>query len=78
MVIGPGLARTRPDHNVRLKAVDLAARLSDAYPHEPAATHEHLHLHLESTEPIEVMRFRVINGRAPTERELAEMKCNQE
>jgi len=73
MVIGPGLTRTKPDHNVRLKAVDLAARLSDAYPHEPAATHEHRHLHLESTESIEVMRFRVINGRAPTERELAEL-----
>jgi hypothetical protein len=73
MVVGPGVTRTRPDHNVRLKAVDLAARPSDAYPHEPAATHEHCHLHLESTEPIEVMRFRVIHGRAPTGRELREL-----
>lgn len=73
MIIEPGQTKTGPDHGTRLKAVDLSAKLADAYPHEPAARHEHRHLHLESNEPIEVMRFRVIHGRAPTERELKEL-----
>jgi len=37
MIIGPGQTKTRPDHGTRLKAVDLSAKLADAYPHEPAA-----------------------------------------
>ena len=73
MIIGPGQTKTRPDHGTRLKAVDLSAKLADAYPHEPAARHEHRHLHLESNEPIEVIRFKVLHGRAPTERELKEL-----
>ena len=73
MIIGPGQTRTRPDHVTRLKAVDLSAKLADAYPHEPAARHEHRHLHLGSNEPIEVMKFKVVFGRAPTERELKEL-----
>ena len=31
-----------------------------------------------SDEPIEVMRFKLLFGRAPTERESAEMKCSKE
>jgi phage terminase small subunit len=73
MIIGPGQTKTRPDHGTRLKAVDLSAKLADAYPHEPAARHEHRHLHLETTEPIEVMKFKVVFGRAPTELELKEL-----
>jgi len=73
MTIGPGQTKTRPDHVTRLKAVDLSAKLADAYPHEPAATHEHRHLHLQIDEPSEVLRFKVIHGRAPTERELREL-----
>ena len=73
MTIGPGQTKTRPDHVTRLKAVDLSAKLADAYPHEPAATHEHRHLHLQIDEPSEVLRFKVIHGRAPTERELKEL-----
>ena len=73
MIIGPGQTKTRPDHGTRLKAVDLSAKLADAYPREPAARHEHKHLHLETNESIEEMKFRVVFGRAPTERELKEL-----
>ena len=73
LVIGPGQTKTKPDYGIRLKAVDLSAKLADAYPHEPAARHEHRHLHLESNEPIEVIRFKVLHGRAPTVRELKEL-----
>ena len=61
-----------PDYNVRLKAVDLCAKLSDAYPRETGVTHDHrhAHLHVQVTEPIEVTRFRVLHGRAPSDREL--------
>ena len=74
LVIGPGEVVKQPDHRIRLKAVDLTARLMDAYPRgESRHEHEHRHLHIEVSEPIEVMRFRVIHGRAPTERELEEL-----
>ncbi len=78
MIIGPGQTKTRADHVTRLKAVDLSARLADAYPHEAAARHEHRHLHLAIEEPSEVRRFKILHGRAPTERELAEIKRNSE
>jgi len=73
MIIGPGQTKTRSDHATRLKAVDLSAKLADAYPHEPAPMHDHRHLHLEIKEPPEVMRFKILHGRAPTERELKEL-----
>jgi phage terminase small subunit len=75
LVIGPGQVVKQPDHKIRLKAVDLTAKLLDAYPRsgENRQEHEHRHLHIEVSEPIEVMRFRVIHGRAPTELELKEL-----
>lgn len=62
----------KPDYSTQLKAVDLTAKLADAYPHESTKTvdHRHAHVHVQLTEPIEVTRFRVLHGRAPTEREL--------
>jgi hypothetical protein len=73
MIVGPGTTVSRPDHTTRLKAVDLAAKLGDAYPKSATSTHEHRHLHLETNEPIELMRFRVVYGRSPTEQELKEL-----
>jgi hypothetical protein len=73
MIVGPGKTVSRPDHATRLKAVDLAAKLGDAYPKDASSTHEHRHLHLETSEPSEMLRFKVIHGRAPTERELKEL-----
>jgi hypothetical protein len=71
LVTGPGQTIKRPDHSVRLKAVDLAAKLSDAYPHHnEGREHIHKHLHVEVHEPPEVMRFKIIHGRAPTPREM--------
>jgi hypothetical protein len=74
LVIGSGQTIKRPDHSVRPKAVDLAAKLSDAYPHHnEGREHLHRHLHLEIKEPAEVIRFKILHGRAPTERELREL-----
>lgn len=73
MIIGPGETRKNPDHNVRLKALREAATMLDAYPRQAASQHEHKHLHLQTNEPIEVMRFKVIHGRAPSDRELADL-----
>ena len=75
MIIGPGMTETQPDHGTQLKAADMLAKLADAYPVQAAARHEHRHLHVETTEPIEVMRFRVMHGRSPTDRELADLGC---
>ena len=36
--------------------------------------HQHQHLQIEVTGPVDVMRFEAVHGRAPTEQELAEMK----
>ena len=75
MVVGDGKTITRPDHGTQLKAADMLAKLADAYPTQAAQRSDrHLHLH-QVTEPIEVMRFRVMHGRAPTERELADLGC---
>ena len=74
IITGPGQTEEIVDHSTRLKALDLAAKLADAYPRQ-AAQHEHKHLHLTQTvESAEVMRFKVLHGRAPTERELAEIQ----
>ena len=64
-----------PLHNVKLKAIDICAKLAGAYPSESEVRHDHkhAHLHVQVTEPIEVTRFRVLHGRAPTERELKEL-----
>ena len=63
-----------PDHGTRLKAMDISARLADAYPRDESRhEHEHRRLHVQLTEQIEVLRFKVLHGRAPTERELREL-----
>jgi hypothetical protein len=74
LAIGSGQTIKRPDHSVRLKAVDLAAKLSDAYPHHnEGREHLHRHLHLEIKEPAEVIWFKILHGRAPTPLELKEL-----
>ena len=74
-VLGDGKHITRPDHGTQLKAADMLAKLADAYPTQVAQRSDrHLHLH-QTTEPIEVMRFRVMHGRSPTDRELADLGC---
>ncbi len=71
MIIGPGQTKTPKDHGPRMKAVDLTARMADAYPRsENRQEHPHRHLHLGITEPSETTRFKLLYGRAPTEREL--------
>ena len=79
LVTGPGQTIKRPDHGTRLKAVDMAAKLADAYPHHnEGREHLHRHLHLEIKEPAEVIRFKILHGRAPTERELKEMMPDED
>jgi len=74
LVTGPGETVKQPDHRIRLKAVALTAKLLDAYPRgETRHEREHRHLHIEAHESIEVLRFKVLHGRAPTERELKEL-----
>ncbi len=74
MIIGPGETKTLKDHGTRMKAVDLTAKLAGAYPRsEDRQEHQHRHLHLEITEPSEVTRFKLLHGRAPTERKLKEL-----
>jgi len=74
--IGNGEVISNPDFAIRLKAVDLCAKLADAYPHTDASRHEHRHLHLSVSEDPAILRFKVLHGRAPTERELADLTVN--
>ena len=71
--IGNGEVISNPDFAIRLKAVDLCAKLADAYPHTDASRHEHRHLHLSVSEDPAILRFKVLHGRAPTEREIADL-----
>jgi len=75
-VLGDGKSIENPDHAIRLKAVDMCARLADAYPHTDASRHEHRHLHLQVSEDPAILRFKVIHGRAPTDREIADMQVH--
>jgi len=47
--------------------------------HTESREHLHSHLHLETRDPPEVTRFKILNGRVPTPRELEElMRKNKE